>query len=474
MKRIDSFGQFLKEISAEFCIEALCGPGTQEILEAALEETDRREKRKCPLSGILVMWLVCSMGLHRSMSISFAFQSLMEGLRGRYGLVKKTVTDGALAHARKRLGLRPLWVAFHRLVESFKTPFVYRGLRVLALDGTTMDMPDTPANVAIFGRPKQAYNKPAPFPRTILVSLVDVFTRRILDYFTVIGPGSESYAIPMLTKNLKFGDLLLGDRGVYSFRLMLRLMNQGASFLFRIPRNRKIENVRRLGCGDGIGWITFRLPVSEVPCLPQLEIVSVGPRLAKVRLRIRFVEYRIGQGEWIRLVTSLADPDTYPVRELVGLYHQRWEIELAYDEIKNHVAHRRSGTLQTVLRSKSPELVLQEIAGLLITYNLVRTLIVEAAQPDGIDPLEISFKKALNILELAIPRLMAAKTPRHLLHLYQDLLVDIANCRNPRPRRKRKYPRVVKIKAVAFPAKRIDHTQVHFDPVASLEFKEAA
>jgi hypothetical protein len=157
-------------------------------------------------------------------------------------------------------------------------------------------------------------------------------------------------------------------------------------------------------------------------------------------------------------MTDLVDADEFPALELVQFYHVRWDVELAFDELKTHLATVLHGTLHTTFRSQSPSGVRQEAYALFTTYNLIRELMLTAGRAHSIPPLEISFLKTLRTIRRALPRFQAAK-PRERQALIRQLLADIAACRNRRPRRRRRYPRVVKVKMSKWKLKRRRHRQ---------------
>ena len=470
MKRIGKAGTELKEISNEVCVEALCQPGTQAMIRDSLEETGRRERRNCPMSSMLTVWLILTMPLRRSDSIPDALAWLISCLRGRFeDLSLQPVTDGAPYHARKRVGVAPLIALFRRLAASFKSHPIFHGLRVFALDGTTLDMPEIKANLATFGK-----DELAAFPRIRLVALLDVCTRRITRLRLLFWRRSEHNASSSLTAGLGSGDLLLADRGLYSFPLMVQLVRQKASFLFRLPKNRIVKKKKQVGPGEWIGWICYRVPKEEIPHVPGLKVDTVSRKYAQIRLKVRLIKYRIGNGTPNLLVTNLMETEKIPVRELVLLYHRRWDIELAYDEVKIHLSQSPAGAIKTILRSKSPRLVIQEVYALLIAYNLVRTTMLESASLHDLPPEDLSFVGALNAIKLSMPHLASARDAHQLRRIYNRLLDDIAQCLNPRPRRGRQYDRVVRRNQVVFPVKRLHHQQRRIDFANAVVLEEAA
>jgi len=467
MRSIGGLGRELKEIGKAMTIEVFCGEGLQAMAQTALAETGRKGKRLRALDPLFTLWMVLVLPLRRSLSIPNVVSALLSGLRGRFPqLPLRPVTDGALAHARWRLGVAPLTALWQRLTALVKADPAFHGLRVWAVDGTHLDMPDTPENVRAFGK-IQGCRGDSAFPHLRLMALLEVVSRRIRAVRFLSSRISETKALPSLVKNLGEGDLLLADRGLYAFPVVLQLLSQGSHFLFRVRKILTLQRLHTLGQGDWIGEIKYRLPLAEIPALPSLRVLSHMRKTAIVRLRVRVIEFRVEPGgEVNRLVTSLMDPEQFPAQEVALLYHRRWEIELAYDEVKTHLSRTAKGTAGTILRSKNPRLVMQEAYALVITYNLVRGLMGQAAREHGIPVEEISFVDALTTIQLAIPRFAGASTER-LPHLYRQLLSDLAGCRIHRPRRPRSCPRVVRVKMSNFLLKRPPHIERKVDFVAA-------
>jgi hypothetical protein len=186
-------------------------------------------------------------------------------------------------------------------------------------------------------------------------------------------------------------------------------------------------------------------------------------------MTVRMIVYTFkSSGETIRILTDLLDPKKYPARDIACLYHERWECELAYDELKTHLESIPQGTAKTVFRSKTPVGVMQEVYGMLALYNLVRHLMAKAAKQAKIAADEISFVGTLNIIKLAIPRFASAPQSAHGW-LARQLIDDIAEDRIDRPRRERQCPRVVRTPISKFPRKRAKHRERYFDFSAELQ-----
>jgi hypothetical protein len=229
--------------------------------------------------------------------------------------------------------------------------------------------------------------------------------------------------------------LVLMDRGFWNYQLLWGLRQRSAQVLIRGRRRIRLLKRERLGQGD---WIVhFPMPLH----LRRLRDVLPAYQV------LRLVHYRIPGFRPSFLVTSLLDPRTYPATDLVALYHERWEQELAFDEMKTHLA-----SSPVTFRSQTPARVRQEIYGLLLAYNLVRGLMAEAAKRHGCSPLRLSFVGALDRVERAT--LQMALLPTSLLpRIYEELLADLSEALLP-ARRPRRNPRVVKVKMSSFPLKR--------------------
>lgn len=459
MGRIDPLRAKLKDVSEEVRIEALCQPKTQELAREALTQACCEGKRKRLLPPLLMVWIHIAMPLFRDRSIPGVVRVLLTAMRARFpNLSPHEVTDDALSHARGRLSVGALVVLFRRLAEGINPRPAFAGLRVWLLDGTTLDMPDTPENGSRFGRAKGG-NGPGAFPRLRLVVLLDVMSRRVKRFLPMPFSRSEHQASAPLTQDLKTGDLVVADRGFYRIALLAQLRLQRADFLLRTPNNRKVCRKKELGAGDWLGWIEWRTPIDGVPKISGLKVLSQNAKSARVRLRIRILEYQVKGGSQYRLMTSLLDSDRYTATELARLYMGRWEVEIAFKEIKTHLSQMAGGVARTVLRSKKPKGVLQEVFGLLIAYNLVRQVMLEAAEKHDLSPQEIGFVGALETILIAVRDLAAAPTHR-LPALYDRMLRDIAGYRIRRPRRNRSYPRAVRRRATAYPTKAPSHQRI--------------
>lgn len=449
----DADSSFLAGLSTDFKLGLF--ERVQPLVEEALDESERWHKRTRCLSAPLMVWFVTLLVLFRDLSIPDVLKVMVNAARGRRSIRLKQVTPEALCHARGRLGSAPLQVLFEKVAESSMPEPSFHGLRVWGLDGAQFKVPDTAANTKTFGRPAASRGETA-FPQVQGVFLTATRTHQIRD--ASIGPcnSPERPQVEALLKHLSAGDIVLMDRGFAAGWLFERFLAEEVHFLCRIPSNWKCDVVQVLGKGDLLVRVKTQAPSPEDR--------ARGSKSKRSLILLRMLIYRVGPSEWIRLVTDLTD-SKYPATGLANLYHERWESELVYDEFKNHLATVPKGTLQTTFRSKAPDGVLQEVYGLLVTYNLIRAVMLEAAKMHKIPPLEISFVQTLRVLRMALPSLQVAGGGR----FRKRLLKDIADCRLERHRRPRSYPRKVKIKMSNFQVKKPGDKERRLDPATDLK-----
>lgn len=299
-----------------------------------------------------------------------------------------------ISQARKRLGHEPVKRLHDEIVVPIATKATrgawYRDWRLVSMDGSTMDVADTKENRAYFGRPGSSRGEAA-YPQLRLVSLVEngthvLFGTQIGGYRT-----GENTLADKVIENLTPGVLCLADRNFFSFALWQKTQGTGADLLWRVPRNAVLPCEKRL---------------NDESYLSRIYASPTDRRKSRNGVPVRVIEYRlenIPDAEDIyRLISTVLDADTAPAKELAALYHERWEIETAFGELKTHLRGAR-----IVLRSKSPELVLQEFYGLLMAHFAIRGLMHEAALKDDIDPDRISFVHAVRVVRRKLPMFVA-------------------------------------------------------------------
>jgi hypothetical protein len=356
-------------------------------IKDALEATDTATVRRRKLPAEQVVWTVIGMGLFRDRSIQEVVRHLDLVLPARTGAARRAVvTSSAVVQARDRLGAQPLAQLFERAAACWAGTSAdahrWRGLSVYGVDGSALRVADTPENEAAFGRPGSSRGE-AGYPQLRLVALM--LLRSHLLAGLALGPwslGETTLAQPLWTR-LPDHSLTILDRGFLSYGLLHRLATSGSErhWLIRAKSNLKMQALRRLGPNDQL----VAIPLSH-------QARRAHPELPET-LEVRAVRYQRRGFRPQVLLTSLLDPVAYPAAEIAELYHERWELELGFDEIKTHTLER-----EEALRSRAPERVLQEVWGLAITYNLVRLHMQHVAQRAGLPPSRISFRHALMLL----------------------------------------------------------------------------
>lgn len=383
-----------------------------ETIDAVIAETGTQERRKRRLPARLVVAFVLALGLWGREGLVSVICNLVDGLREQDPAPWRAwepPVKSALSKARRRLGVRPLFELFRRLagpVASAGLPGAYLwGRRLMAIDGTTLDLPDTPENARAFGRPSTRLDdgtrRWGPFPQVKLVWLVEVGTHVVCDLVIRPGATGEAPVARRLLRSVAAGMLVLWDRGLHSYEHLHATREQGADFLGRVPANVRLDPEELLADGS---FLTTLYPS------------DAARRRQEHGLVVRVVEYTIDDparprpDEVYRVVTSLLDPVEAPAQILALEYHQRWEIEGALDELKVHQVDRRP---QPHLRSRHPREVVQEVYGLVLAHRAIRCLMAEAAARADLDPDRLSFLDTLRVLRRAIPRWQRALAAQH-------------------------------------------------------------
>jgi len=381
-------------------LEALEAAIPNEAVDAAIEATGTRERRRRRLPTHLVVTLVVAMGLWASESLRHVLAEVVAGWR-EGARADRTAwqlpSTAAIVQARQRAGARLLRELFHavaRPVATARTRGAFLGgLRLMAIDGTVLDVADTPENARAFGRHTAGRGAGA-FPQLRVLALIETGTHVICD--VVLRP-CRSGEVPTgrhLLRSITPGMLLLWDRGFHAYEMVQGTLAREAHFLGRTKRNVVLRPTEVLTDGSFLAKV--------YPSYTDRQRDAHG-------IELRVIEYALdtaaGPGrETYRLLTSLLDEHAFPADHLAATYHERWEIETALDEVKVHQwAHPRP------LRSKHPREVVQEVYGLLLAHLAIRTIMHQAALRDGLDPDQLSFTGTLRVLRRAITR--AQRTP---------------------------------------------------------------
>jgi hypothetical protein len=409
-------------------------------IDAALQATGTASLRRRRLPAEQVIWLVLGMALYRDRSIVEIVTKLNLALPDEQG---RPLAASALPKARARVGPEPLAWLFARCAPTWADADAgahrWRGLALYGLDGTTLRVPDAPANRAHFGgHPAGGEHGESGYPLARVVALMAL--RSHLIRAAAFGPhttGEHSYARELWAA-VPDHSLTIVDRGFLAAPLLLGLEQRGTNrhWLVRAKRNTRYRVLQELGCGDAlvemqVSWAARH----QDPTLP-------------TTWRARAIAYQRPGGKPHLLLTSLQDPAQYPAAEVVALYHERWELELGYDEVKTVLLAR-----EEAIRSQSPAAVEQELWGLLLAYNLVRLEMTRVAAEARVAPTQVSFIAALRLIRdewLWCAVASPGAIPRHLRALRRALTLLIL----PERRSERRYPRHVKLRLTGYPRNR--------------------
>ena len=383
-----------------------------------------------------VVWFVIAMALFCRDSYQQVFRWLHRFRKGG------TPGRSTLCEARRSVGVAPLRLLAEQVIQLPARPDTpqafYGGMRLMGVDSFVVDVPDTPENERAFGRPGSG-RSPGAFPQARVLSLCELGTHVL--WKSLIKPHRRGEH-PMARHILRFlaeNMLLLWDRNFLSFDLVQQVRARGAHLLARVKSNLIFTPTRRLRDGS---FLAKLYPSPRHRARDEGGIV------------VRIIEYtfddpnRPGTGQTHRLLTTLLDERQHPAQDLIVLYHERWEQELAYDELKTHQRER------PVLHSQTPGGVVQELYGLLLGHFVIRKLMCDAAEQADVAPRELSFVNTLKILRCRLPE--APRSASGLRRWHQQLLTEVA-AEVLEPRRNRINPRVIKRKMSNWLKKRDKH-----------------
>jgi hypothetical protein len=423
-----------------------------------LNDTGCIDSRSCTLSFRVTLWIVLAMGALTDLPIRAVFKASVCLHR-----LVKTPARSALCMARRRLGVAPVRRLFCRTARLLARPGAlgafYKGLRLMAIDGTVLAVPDSPANARAFGRASGGARGEAAFPQVRKTSLVEVGTHAEIAFHVkgVNAKGGEQAPVPSLLRQVGPGMLLMLDAGFYGYRLWRRAAATGAELLARL---------------GGVVHLPVRRVLPDGSYLSKVYPDSRARAKDEDGMEVRVVRYthddprRVNCGKEHRLLTTLLDHRRHPAAGLIGVYHERWEIELAFDEQKTHRAPRMPGK-EAQVRSETPAGVVQELYSLSLGHWLTRAFMAEAAHAAGLDPDRLSFMGCLRVLRNRMPEYASVKR-KDRKRWYEALLGELAFERTEK-RRDRVNPRVVKVKMSKFKKKRAEHRGV---PPLSRKFEK--
>lgn len=409
-----------------------------EWIEEALQATGTATIRRRRLPAEQVVWLVIGMCLFRDLSMRELVATLDLALPGSRGI---RVAPSSIVQARARLGDEPLRWLFERMAAAWShasaRAHAWRGLAIYGADGTTVRVPDSAENRAHFGGQDTRWDSTSGYPLVRLVTLMALRSHILAGARFGAYALSEGALADELWPLLPDQSLAIVDRGFFSARILVGIERGGIQrhWLTRAKSTLASTRIERFAVGDEL----IELNVSK-------KARQKDPSMPAT-WRMRAIRYQRRGFRPQTLLTSLLDPKRYPAAEIVALYHERWEIELGYNEVKRVMLAREEST-----RSKSPRGVAQELWGLGIAYNLVRYEAERVAADAGVPPTRISFVAALNFIESAL-RTWGTESAGRLPERLQRLREDLAHFVLPE-RRERSYPRAVKIKMSNYARKR--------------------
>jgi hypothetical protein len=369
-----------------------------ERVRQVLAETGKASARERDLPAHVMVYYAIALALYMTVSTREVLRCLLEGLRWLWGAeAVKVAGKSGISQARTRLGEAPLRRLYEQVVHPVAARTTrgawYRAWRLVSLDGSCLDVADTEENRAAFERPGASRGASA-FPQLRFVALVENGTHVLFGARLGRFTDSETVLAHAVLTALRPGMLCLADRQFFGQALWREAAGSGADLLWRVKRNLRLPREAVLADGS---YLTTIYPGEK------------DRRHKTGGVQVRVVEYQLegiaGAEPLYRLVTTLLDPSKAPAAELAALYHERWEIEGALDELKTHLRGSR-----VVLRSKTPELVRQEFWGLLLAHFAVRGLMHEAALQAAEDPDRLSFLHAVRVIRRKLP-LFAALSP---------------------------------------------------------------
>jgi hypothetical protein len=361
-------------------------------VRAVLTATKKTSVRERDLPAHVVIYYVIALALYMQSSYREVLRCLLEGVQWLLepSASAKVAGNSGISQARTRLGWEPLRQLHDEIVKPIAVKATkgawYRGWRLVSLDGSTLDVADEKSNDEAFGRPGASRGASA-YPQIRFVSLAEIGTHVLFGTQMAGCTTSEIALSRTVLPHLERGMLCLADRNFFGFPLWMQAAATGAELLWRVKKNMRLVCEKRLPDGSYLS----RIFASERDWRHKTNGATV-----------RVIDYRLDgivDAEPVyRLVTTIPDHEKAPASELAALYHERWEIETAFDELKTHLRGAR-----IVLRSKTPDLVRQEFYGLLMAHFAVRGLMHDAALKADEDPDQLSFLHAIRIVRRKLP-----------------------------------------------------------------------
>ncbi|MQL49910.1 MULTISPECIES: IS4 family transposase [Photorhabdus] len=404
-----------------------------EIIDECLVDTGVATVRKRRLPMEMMVWAITGMALFRSLSMNQIVSHLDILLPGK----RPFVVPSAVVQARQRLGADVIKQVFEKTSRLWfeKTPLSHwNGLTLMALDGTLWRTPDTPENDAAFGRTANAHSS-SEWPQLRMVCQMEVTSHLLAGAaFGSVSAISEVDLAARLANQTSEHTLTIMDKGFYALGLLHHWQSSGTEKHWMLPlrKGAQYKVVRKLGKNDELVELTLS---------PQARKKwANAPATLTARLLCKTIKNKI-----VYILTSMTDPQKYPKADIAELYGYRWEIEHGFREMKQHMLKN-----ELTLRSKKPELIEQELWGVVLAYNLLRFMMTQMAYSQkGTEPYQIGFKQACLYLtgQLSLlPRVSPGKIPQ-----FMSQLLDMSKSFVLPVRRERHYPRAVKKKPQRYP-----------------------
>ena len=372
------------------------------VIDEILAETGRKEKRSRLLPAHVVVYFVMALALFRD-GYDEVIRALVHGLRfaRTWSAAWHVPTTSAISQARVRLGeamMRDLFTRIAQPLATAGTPGAWFGpWRLMAIDGVMLDIPETAANLAVYEKATGGTRRP--YPQVKIVGLGECGTHALID--ATIGSirhGERELAEP-LTRSLEANMLVTADRGFFSYELWRTYQLTGAQLLWRLTKTTHLPVLQVLPDGSYLSEIkSYRGPGRT-----RIPLGKIADPMLATHIPVRVIEYQVDAGdglthlETFRLITTILDPTDADAHDLAACYNQRWEFESSLREVECQLLEPGS-----TLRSKTPEMVRQEIWGLLLTHYAIRAFMKEAADTADLDPDRLSTIRTINIIRRSI------------------------------------------------------------------------
>jgi hypothetical protein len=354
-----------------------------------LDRADKNTKRNRLLPSHIMIYYIIALGFYFESSSRDVLRFLLGSLRDL--LPEKswipTACKAAISQARTRIGKEPLIMLYNEIVQPIATQNTvgayYKNRLLVAIDGSTIEVADTEENTQYFGKPKYGsrigLKGEGAFPLMRFLALVEVGTHVAFEVVYSKFSTSEFELGKRVLNKVEPNMLILADRLFFTYETWTIGVEKGADLLWRVKKNIKLDVIEKLPDGS---------------YLSRIYPSALDKKHNRNGIVVRVIEYQIkGKEECYRLITTMLDHEEAPAEELAALYSERWTIETVYDELKNHTREKK-----VFLKSKTPDLVIQEFYGLLLAHYAIRGVMHEAALQAGLPPNQLSFVHSVRVV----------------------------------------------------------------------------